>query len=103
MGKYVDHVSEVYINATTLLCIGIEYCSKECEIVCESISVCTLLYLRIMKLIPHSYTYPYFCFFPNRIAHTFLTHSRRPEKGVAGMLLCAILSDTLNLQGPTTT
>jgi manganese-dependent inorganic pyrophosphatase len=23
--------------------------------------------------------------------------------GVAGMLLCAILSDTLNLQGPTTT
>ena len=37
------------------------------------------------------------------IAHTFLTHSRRPSKGVAGMLLCAILSDTLNLQGPTTT
>lgn len=37
------------------------------------------------------------------IAHTFLTHSRRPEKGIAGMLLCAILSDTLNLQGPTTT
>jgi Inorganic pyrophosphatase/exopolyphosphatase len=39
----------------------------------------------------------------NRIAHTFLTHSRRPPKKVAGMLLCAILSDTLNLQGPTTT
>mmetsp|Transcript_11321 Transcript_11321/g.21192 ORF Transcript_11321/g.21192 Transcript_11321/m.21192 type:complete len:468 (-) Transcript_11321:99-1502(-) len=37
------------------------------------------------------------------IAHTFLTHSRRPPKSVAGMLLCAILSDTLNLQGPTTT
>lgn len=37
------------------------------------------------------------------IAHTFLTHSRRPSKGIAGMLLCAILSDTLNLQGPTTT
>ena len=37
------------------------------------------------------------------IAHTFLTHGRRPEKKVAGMLLCAILSDTLNLQGPTTT
>lgn len=37
------------------------------------------------------------------IAHTFLTHQRRPPNGVAGMLLCAILSDTLNLQGPTTT
>ena len=37
------------------------------------------------------------------IAHTFLTHQRRPSTGVAGMLLCAILSDTLNLQGPTTT
>uniref|UniRef100_A0A7S3Q5I3 inorganic diphosphatase n=1 Tax=Chaetoceros debilis TaxID=122233 RepID=A0A7S3Q5I3_9STRA len=37
------------------------------------------------------------------IAHTFITHNRRPEKGIAGMLLCAILSDTLNLQGPTTT
>lgn len=37
------------------------------------------------------------------IAHTFLTHSRRPPIKVAGMLLCAILSDTLNLQGPTTT
>eukprot|EP00977_Amphora_coffeiformis_P011951 scaffold2917_cov191-Amphora_coffeaeformis.AAC.44 len=37
------------------------------------------------------------------IAHTFLTHKRRPTKAVAGMLLCAILSDTLNLLGPTTT
>jgi len=37
------------------------------------------------------------------VAHTFFTHSRRPSKQVAGMLLCAILSDTLNLQGPTTT
>jgi hypothetical protein len=37
------------------------------------------------------------------IAHTFLTHSKRPSVQVAGMLLCAILSDTLNLQGPTTT
>mmetsp|Transcript_1530 Transcript_1530/g.2431 ORF Transcript_1530/g.2431 Transcript_1530/m.2431 type:complete len:476 (-) Transcript_1530:238-1665(-) len=37
------------------------------------------------------------------IAHTFLTHKRRPPTAVAGMLLCAILSDTLNLLGPTTT
>lgn len=37
------------------------------------------------------------------IAHTFITHSRRPPVPIAGMLLCAILSDTLNLQGPTTT
>jgi len=37
------------------------------------------------------------------IGHTFLTHKRRPTKCVAGMLLCAILSDTLNLLGPTTT
>jgi len=37
------------------------------------------------------------------IAHTFLTHQRRPPIKVAGMMLCAILSDTLNLQGPTTT
>lgn len=37
------------------------------------------------------------------IAHTFLTHTRRPPVPVSGMLLCAILSDTLNLQGPTTT
>lgn len=28
---------------------------------------------------------------------------KRPTKSTAGMLLCAILSDTLNLQGPTTT
>lgn len=34
------------------------------------------------------------------ISHTFLTHHKRPSVGVAGMLLCAILSDTLNLQGP---
>ena len=37
------------------------------------------------------------------VAHTFLTHGRRPSISTAGMLLCAILSDTLNLQGPTTT
>jgi manganese-dependent inorganic pyrophosphatase len=37
------------------------------------------------------------------VAHTFLTHKRRPPKAIAGMLLCAILSDTLNLLGPTTT
>lgn len=37
------------------------------------------------------------------IAHTFMTLQRRPKKATAGMLLCAILSDTLNLQGPTTT
>ncbi|KAJ1414298.1 hypothetical protein B484DRAFT_454846 [Ochromonadaceae sp. CCMP2298] len=37
------------------------------------------------------------------IAHTFITMNRRPSKATAGMMLCAILSDTLNLQGPTTT
>lgn len=37
------------------------------------------------------------------VAHTYLTHGRRPSTSIAGMLLCAILSDTLNLQGPTTT
>jgi manganese-dependent inorganic pyrophosphatase len=37
------------------------------------------------------------------ITHEFLTLKRRPSKSTAGMLLCAILSDTLNLQGPTTT
>lgn len=37
------------------------------------------------------------------ITHCFLTLGRRPRKATAGMLLCAILSDTLNLQGPTTT
>lgn len=37
------------------------------------------------------------------IAHNFATLGRRPSRSTAGMLLCAILSDTLNLQGPTTT
>lgn len=37
------------------------------------------------------------------IAHNFFTLNRRPKKSTAGLLLCAILSDTLNLQGPTTT
>jgi hypothetical protein len=37
------------------------------------------------------------------IAHTFLTIKRKPRKCIAGILLCAILSDTLNLMGPTTT
>lgn len=37
------------------------------------------------------------------IAHTFISMNRRPKRSTAGMLLCAILSDTLNLQGPTTT
>ena len=37
------------------------------------------------------------------IAHNFMMYRRRPSRPVAGMLLCAILSDTLNLQGPTTT
>jgi manganese-dependent inorganic pyrophosphatase len=37
------------------------------------------------------------------IAHTYMVIQRRPRKCVAGMLLCAILSDTLNLMGPTTT
>ena len=37
------------------------------------------------------------------IAHNFMMYRRRPTRPVAGMLLCAILSDTLNLQGPTTT
>lgn len=37
------------------------------------------------------------------ITHSFLMMRRRPTKKTAGMLLCAILSDTLNLQGPTTT
>ena len=37
------------------------------------------------------------------ITHNFLTLRRRPKKATAGMLLCAILSDTLNLQSPTTT
>jgi len=37
------------------------------------------------------------------IGHTFVSMRKRPTKSTAGMLLCAILSDTLNLQGPTTT
>lgn len=37
------------------------------------------------------------------IAHYFLVHNERPSRKTAGMLLCAILSDTLNLMGPTTT
>lgn len=37
------------------------------------------------------------------IAHNFFTLKKVPRRGVAGMLMCAILSDTLNLQGPTTT
>jgi len=37
------------------------------------------------------------------LAHNFMMYRRRPSRPVAGMLLCAILSDTLNLQGPTTT
>lgn len=37
------------------------------------------------------------------VAHTFMAVQKRPRKCVAGMLLCAILSDTLNLMGPTTT
>jgi manganese-dependent inorganic pyrophosphatase len=37
------------------------------------------------------------------IAHGYLTQGRKPRPAIAGMLLCAIISDTLNLQGPTTT
>lgn len=37
------------------------------------------------------------------IGHSFLTQKKRPSKAIAGVLLCAILSDTLNLQSPTTT
>jgi inorganic pyrophosphatase/exopolyphosphatase len=37
------------------------------------------------------------------ITHNFLTLRRRPKRSTAGMLLCAILSDTLNLNSPTTT
>jgi manganese-dependent inorganic pyrophosphatase len=37
------------------------------------------------------------------IGHTFLTRKKRPAKAIAGVLLCAILSDKLNLQSPTTT
>ena len=37
------------------------------------------------------------------ITHIFMTLRRRPRKETAGVMLCAILSDTLNLQSPTTT
>ena len=37
------------------------------------------------------------------IGYSFLIQKRRPAKSTAGILLCAILSDTLNLQSPTTT
>lgn len=36
------------------------------------------------------------------IAHYFLVNKKRPSRSVAGVLLCAILSDTLNLKSPTT-
>jgi len=37
------------------------------------------------------------------VAHHFMMIGRKPPKPIAGILLCAILSDTLNLAGPTTT
>mmetsp|Transcript_71838 Transcript_71838/g.135536 ORF Transcript_71838/g.135536 Transcript_71838/m.135536 type:complete len:445 (-) Transcript_71838:261-1595(-) len=37
------------------------------------------------------------------VTHGYLTSGRKPPPGIAGMLLCAIISDTLNLCGPTTT
>jgi len=37
------------------------------------------------------------------VAHNFMMFGQKPPKHIAGMLLCAILSDTLNLLGPTTT
>lgn len=37
------------------------------------------------------------------ISHGYLTAGRKPPAPIAGMLLCAIISDTLNLCGPTTT
>ena len=37
------------------------------------------------------------------IAHSYLVRKLRMPKQIAGILLCAILSDTLNLQSPTTT
>jgi len=37
------------------------------------------------------------------IAHTFIKKELPIEKGVAGVLLCALLSDTLNLKSPTST
>ncbi|KAI9004472.1 hypothetical protein DFJ74DRAFT_693518 [Hyaloraphidium curvatum] len=37
------------------------------------------------------------------LAHTFLTLGRTPQRSTAGLLLGAILSDTLDRRGPTTT
>lgn len=37
------------------------------------------------------------------LAHTFQSFGRKPTKSTAGLLLGAILSDTLDLKGPTTT
>lgn len=37
------------------------------------------------------------------IAHTFIKKEIKIEKGVAGVMLCALLSDTLNLKSPTST
>lgn len=37
------------------------------------------------------------------VSHTYIMCKKRPRKCIAGLLLCAILSDTLNLMGPTTT
>jgi len=37
------------------------------------------------------------------IAHSFVVYGQTLPKPVAGLLLCAILSDTLNLRSPTTT
>lgn len=37
------------------------------------------------------------------IAHTFVTQRRYMKPSTAGLLLCGILSDTLNLRSPTTT
>lgn len=37
------------------------------------------------------------------IAHSFVVYGREIPQNIAGLLLCAILSDTLNLRSPTTT
>lgn len=37
------------------------------------------------------------------LAHSFAVHEKALPKGIAGLLLSAILSDTLNLRSPTTT
>lgn len=37
------------------------------------------------------------------VADLFHTHGLKPEAGIAGVLMGGIISDTLNLQGPTTT